>query len=214
MKSPHISQIRHDAKITAYQLNPAAFAPFGALGLSRAPAQAVIAITGPYNEGGKPIGAFFDGDEFFGSIRTPKDRLRPYLCFHKGSPFIANDPDFNFIVQSMLQAGPTLILNGKKNIRSKEEKFGAEAVRQSKTKPTAHPFFGIRTAGNVEKLILGITPVLTLSEVADYLLELGCHSAAKLDGGSCAYLECPQDGIRIGNQGRVPTMLCFKDRTK
>lgn len=217
MTNPHLQRLDTDpAKVVAYQLAYSQFDARLVMGASTMPEDTAIAITGPYNEGKppyRPIGLCFDGDEGFASVRTVKDKFRKFFSMNEdGSVGAVYEPQVIHRTKIAFQCGPTLVWDGKVDVRTKAEKFQADAVRQSKTKPTMHPFIGIRYVKGVYKLILGISPVFTLQEQAEYLVGLGCHSGIKLDGGSAAMLRVPSENVKIGNQGVVRCALVFRPK--
>src|SRR5690606_3655708 len=80
----------------------------------------------------------------------------------------------------VFQAGPTLITQGRINIRDKEERFRYDSIR-----PTNHISFGV-TSHN--KIIIFLSYDSTITQIANKMKSFDCHYAIKLDGGNSSYL--------------------------
>jgi hypothetical protein len=204
-----IGKILEDAHITAYQLDARRVTPFIQIGKKDVPEGTLLACTANYSWKGEPIGICFDQDRHYQSIRK-HEYERPSICF--GEYVWLNYQMVRLNYKVAAQIGPTLVSTARRNgsyvgvvdIGTVREKFRADAVRKS-----SHVGYGITTVG---KLIVAYFQKATLQEMAEYFVAQKCILAAKADGGHAAYLECPGDKLRLGNQGIVPVALCFKER--
>lgn len=157
------------------------------------------------------VGGFFERPSYapLGRVRTggvdrasiafdaPWGELRGCLQIRGGEPRIARaDQLDDRAADDLLQAGPVLVLRGRRVVADGEDPEGFSRA--------AHQFDSDITAGRYPRAALGITPErvlavacdgrterdvgMTLTELADAMLALGATEALNLDGGGSASL--------------------------
>lgn len=177
---------------------------------------ATISFNTNYSWKKQPIGYLMDNNKFLYSILNPKyDYVRPCAGFdfdNKPYMFLGkymykeNRKKYN--LQLIIQAGPTLIKDGKICILLSKERFRSDVARK-----TRQMSIGI-TATN--KLIILYSYAWKLDKISNYMFSLGCINAMKLDGGSMASLRLKPPNndqktphIYVGNRGNVVAQICL-----
>lgn len=177
--------IKHDRFFVVVKINPTGYTAklFGGRRYG------VLSLSSSYSWKGQRIGRV---KELLNKISShpSHDELRPVFLFGSTSVDILHPKDEGFKevwqdASVAFQAGPTLIWDGKVDIRSKEEIFQGDAVRR-----TQHVAIGITQHNKIIALYAANASMLTL---AKELLSYDCIKAMKCDGGHMAHLHLLPD---------------------
>lgn len=101
-----------------------------------------------------------------------------FVVPHQGRPYVGYiDADDASDIKRAFQLTPAIVFNGKKDIRSAQEKTATDIAYGAALRSA----IGVKGDGTV---VLVTTKVkLTLEQLADLMLQLGCIEAGNMDGG-------------------------------
>lgn len=195
----HIAEISSGPGHLALQVNPAAFA-VRAFTKNRIPHGAALVLNANYYWEANHIGRMFDQGRFMPGLVSFAG-VRPLLVLERTAHILeARVVDFAQIRrETVVQAGPTLVWDGKVALGTVREGFRPDAVRKA-----AHVAVGVTAA---HKLLAVYVSSMGAAELARLMADLGAVRAMKLDGGHAAVMRW--GSRRLGNPGYVPTGIAF-----
>lgn len=108
-------------------------------------------------------------------------------------------------VQTMVEAGPLLLLDGKVVYQTENNGFSEDKINKN---PAQRSAIGIKPDGRV---LMVTCSNIKMMDMANVMLSLGCSSATNLDGGASSALYAK--GKYLTKPGRnLNTVLCVYDR--
>ena len=212
---PPYEIMRDDKKAIVIKINPAEFQPTLTFRNPLSP-NTTISFTTNYSWKQNPIGYVMNERVFKNSLLNPKyDIIRPCLCFDsKNIPSIISGKKvtqrkkLKLDIKLIVQAGPTLVSNGKIFIDLKREKFRSDVAHNTRQ-------VSVGVTQN-KKIIVIYSYSWSLHEIAKYLISVNCVNAIKFDGGGMASLRFkphPNDKSSphryVGNHGVLPVFVGF-----
>lgn len=202
----------HPSKFTV-KVNPAAYSI--SIFKGQVPQGAVLAFNANYSWLGVPIGRVtYQCKQLLPYIPTLLDE-RPVLSIDNVGHVAIETPclieEKGSVPYVSVQAGPMLVREGRSFVHQSVAigQFKSDAIRR-----TTHLSAGVTAAG---KLIVAYTEDMSLAEIAAYLIDYGCMSAMKMDGGHQSmlfFMEKPGVFLRFGNQGKVPVGIALSEKSR
>jgi len=203
--------LRNDAECLSVKLNPVGLAPKVEL-QARPVADTILAFDANYNQRGVPLGIVYQRSKSFKTTSTLYDIERPCLCIDQwGTPHIfsggkALSTSILGDLLVVVQAGPTLIIRGKRTeLKAEVEGFKNDVFRRCQ-----HLAVGVTSTN---KLIVVYSNRWNLEKVTTYLLSQGAVEGMNMDGGHSAflYVGLGEHPMWRGNPGKVSSMLSFAE---
>jgi len=162
-----------------------------------------------FDEQGKPLGLVVNRGHIYQSIHKGGSALTGIFSIKSSGPEISNRSEFNLQgVLESVQAGPRLLMNGKRIENLKEPSSYSKRAGVCIDARRRVIFYAVSSG------VIGAN----VTQIQDLLLQVGCLDALNLDGGGSAqmYMDSnlrgasrDQQELSIQGSDEVPVILAF-----